>query len=96
MSGQAKYRSLWERYYADCQGVIFVIDSSDAMRMAVAANELQLMLEHPEMEKSRSRDAKQLGVPILILANKSDLDNAIPISQVQKRKRHTGSYTMAP
>lgn len=29
MSGQGRYRSLWEHYYRDCQGIIFVIDSSD-------------------------------------------------------------------
>lgn len=83
MSGQSKYRSLWERYYADCHGVVFVIDSSDTMRMAVASNELQLLIQHPEMVKNRSTTIQQ-GVPILILANKSDLDMAIPIGQVKK------------
>lgn len=78
MSGQSKYRSLWERYYADCHGVVFVIDSSDTMRMAVASNELQLMIQHPEMVKNRSN----AGVPILILANKNDLNTSIPIGQV--------------
>lgn len=82
MSGQSKYRSLWERYYADCHGVVFVIDSSDTMRMAVACNELQLMIQHPEMMKNRSTTK---GVPILILANKSDLDTAIPIGQVRRK-----------
>ena len=54
---------------------MFVIDSSDAMRMAVASNELQLMIQHPQM--------KNRAVPILILANKSDLDNAVPCHQVK-------------
>nr|CAH0105143.1 unnamed protein product [Daphnia galeata] len=80
MSGQSKYRSLWERYYSDCHGVIFVIDSSDTIRMAVACNELQLMIQHPEMVKNRSSTA---GVPILILANKIDLEMAIPIGQIR-------------
>ncbi|XP_032784164.1 ADP-ribosylation factor-like protein 6 isoform X1 [Daphnia magna] len=84
MSGQSKYRPLWERYYNDCHGVIFVIDSSDTMRMAVACNELQLMIQHPEMVKNRSTT---LGVPILILANKSDLDSAIPIGQIRAELR---------
>ncbi|EFX86847.1 hypothetical protein DAPPUDRAFT_43340 [Daphnia pulex] len=81
MSGQSKYRSLWERYYSDCHGVIFVIDSSDTMRMAVASNELLLMIQHPEMVKNRSTTTT--GVPILILANKSDLQVAIPIGQIR-------------
>lgn len=90
MSGQSKYRPLWERYYNDCHGVIFVIDSSDTMRMAVACNELQLMIQHPEMVKNRSTT---LGVPILILANKSDLDSAIPIGQVKKENGHGAMRT---
>jgi len=45
-------------------------------RMAVASNELQLMMEHPEMV------GKPVRVPVLILANKCDLENAIPADQV--------------
>lgn len=44
--------------------------------MAVASNELQLMMEHPEMV------GKPVRIPVLILANKSDLENAIPVGQV--------------
>ena len=74
MAGQSRYRSLWERYYVDCHGVIFVIDSSDTMRMAVATNELDLMIHHPDMLINR--------VPIVILANKCDLPNACTADQV--------------
>ena len=91
MSGQSKYRSLWERYYSDCHGVIFVIDSSDTMRMAVASNELQLMIQHPEMVKNRSTTTTA-GVPILILANKSDLEVAIPIGQVKRKNGHGAGH----
>ena len=33
MSGQGRYRNLWEHYYKDVGGVIFVIDSTDKIRM---------------------------------------------------------------
>ena len=36
MSGQSKYRSLWENYYPDVQAVIFVLDSTDKIRLCVA------------------------------------------------------------
>ncbi|VDN36226.1 unnamed protein product, partial [Cylicostephanus goldi] len=36
MAGQGKYRNLWETYYASAQAVIFVVDSADKLRMAVA------------------------------------------------------------
>ena len=29
MSGSGKYRNLWEHYYSDITGIIFVIDSAD-------------------------------------------------------------------
>jgi hypothetical protein len=47
MSSQGKYRNLWEHHYKDCQGIVFVVDSSDKMRMAVAKDELDMLLQHP-------------------------------------------------
>ena len=46
MSGQGRYRSFWEHYYKETQGIIFVIDSSDKLRMSVVKNELEQMLGH--------------------------------------------------
>ena len=40
MSGQGRYRNLWEHYYKDVGGIIFCIDSTDAIRMCVAKDEL--------------------------------------------------------
>ncbi|CAG0922061.1 unnamed protein product [Notodromas monacha] len=76
MSGQGRYRNLWEHYYSDCQGVIYVVDSADKLRLAVAKDELDILLKHPEI-KSRS-------LPILVLANKMDLRDALsPVKIVQ-------------
>lgn len=69
MSGQGRYRSLWEHYYRDCHGIIFVIDSSDKMRMVVAKDELDLILQHPDIAGKK--------VPILFYANKIDLRDAL-------------------
>ncbi|XP_014244935.1 ADP-ribosylation factor-like protein 6 [Cimex lectularius] len=69
MSGQGRYRYLWERYYKDCDGIIFVIDSSDRLRLAVAKEELYLLLQHPDIAARK--------VPILFLANKMDVREAL-------------------
>lgn len=69
MSGQGRYRTLWEQYYRDCHGVIFVVDSSDKLRMVVARDELEQMLSHPDICKRR--------VPVLFFANKMDLRDAV-------------------
>ena len=87
MSGQSTYRTMWERYYEDCQGIVFVVDASDTMRMAVAKNELQLLVQHPlirnkDDDSGGSGGSDRATIPILILANKSDLTTALPTAQV--------------
>lgn len=32
-SGAWRYRSLWEHHFKNCHGIIYVIDSSDRMRL---------------------------------------------------------------
>ncbi|MCL4141118.1 UNVERIFIED_CONTAM: hypothetical protein GTU68_036034 [Idotea baltica] len=68
MSGQSRYRNLWEHYYRDCQGIIFVVDSSDKLRLVMAQDELNMLLQHPEIKTRR--------IPILFFANKMDVREA--------------------
>ncbi len=65
MGGQQKIRSLWSHYFDGTDGVIFVLDAHNTARLPEARNELQLLAGHILLK----------GVPILILANKSDLPN---------------------
>lgn len=69
MSGQGRYRNLWEHYYKECDGIIFVIDSSDKLRMVVAKEELDLLLQHSDLKNRR--------IPILFFANKMDARDAV-------------------
>ncbi len=62
MSGQGRYRSLWEHYYSDVQAIIYVLDSTDRIRMCVAKEELEQLLNHEEIKKIKA--------PILFFANK--------------------------
>lgn len=62
MSGQGRYRSLWEHYYKEAQAIIFVIDSTDMLRIGVAEEELGGLLGHEEVRKS--------NIPIVFFANK--------------------------
>lgn len=41
MSGESRYRNLWEVYYSDVQAVIYVIDSTDKVRLCVARDEVR-------------------------------------------------------
>ena len=66
MAGAKKFRSMWEAYYKDVQGVIFVVDSADNARMCVVKDEIQLICDHPDLQ----------NVPILFYANKMDIATA--------------------
>merc|ERR1711939_928636 len=68
IGGQDKIRKLWRYYYANTQGLIFVVDSNDRDRIEDAREELTKMLGEDEM-----RDAV-----LLVLANKQDLPNSMP------------------
>jgi ADP-ribosylation factor-like protein 6 len=70
MSGQGRYRNLWEHYYKGVQGIIFVIDSSDSLRLVVAKDELEMMLKHSDI-------ASKPTIPILFFANKMDLKESL-------------------
>lgn len=69
MSGQGRYRNLWEHYYRESDAIVFVIDSSDRMRLVVANEELNDVLNHSEI--------KDKNIPLLIIANKKDIKGAL-------------------
>lgn len=70
MSGQGRYRDLWERYYDKCDAIIFVIDSSDHLRIPVAKEELSQILKHSSIQNNPK-------LPVLFFANKSDIRSSL-------------------
>jgi len=76
MSGQGRYRNLWEHYYGETEGIIFVVDSSDTIRMCVVKDELDSLLAHKDMVKR--------SVPILFFANKMDMPKAVSPAQISE------------
>jgi ADP-ribosylation factor-like protein 6 len=77
MSGQGKYRSLWEKHYPGVEAIIFVVDAADELRFGVAQNELEDLLANEGKARCiNSLDVQKGKVPILFFANKSDLPNA--------------------
>lgn len=53
-------RPYWRCYYANTDGIVFVVDSADVDRAGTAKAELLSMLQEEELK----------GVPLLVLANK--------------------------
>ena len=68
MSGQGRYRSLWEHYYTDVEAIIFVLDSTDRLRICVAKDELIQLLSHEEIMKTKA--------PVLFFANKVEFSTS--------------------
>merc|ERR1719253_1343213 len=75
VGGQDKIRKLWRHYYANTNGLIFVIDSNDRDRIQDAREELAKMLREEEM-----RDAV-----VLVFANKQDLPSAMSASEITEK-----------
>ena len=76
MSGAGRYRSLWEQYYREAGAVIFVVDSTDSLRLVVAKDELDNLLKHPELGKD---------VPVLFFANKMDVAGALAPPEIAEQ-----------
>ena len=63
---------LWKHYYQNTDGLIFVVDSNDQDRIEDAAEELKKLLEAEDLK----------NCPVLVLANKQDLDGALAPGEV--------------
>lgn len=72
VGGQEKLRPLWKSYTRRTDGLVFVVDAAEVERMEEAKVELHRI----------SRLAENQGVPVLVLANKQDLDAALSASEV--------------
>ncbi|XP_057822566.1 ADP-ribosylation factor isoform X1 [Cryptomeria japonica] len=67
VGGQDKIRHLWKQYMVNAQGLIFVIDSCDKERLKKAKQELDSLINDPELS----------SVKLLVMANKHDLPTAM-------------------
>lgn len=74
VGGQEKLRPLWKSYTRRTDGLVFVVDAAETERMGEAKVELHRII----------RSAENQGVPMLVLANKQDLEGAMSATEVEK------------
>ncbi|XP_054152949.1 ADP-ribosylation factor-like protein 2 [Oppia nitens] len=67
VGGQKSLRAFWRNYFEATDGLIFVVDSSDTLRLNDAKEELKNLLQEERL----------LGATLLVLANKQDLSGAL-------------------
>ena len=68
-------RLLYKQYYQNVEGLIFVVDSNDRDRIEDAAEEFKKMLAEEELK----------DCAILVMANKQDLNGALPPGEVTEK-----------
>jgi len=72
IGGQPRFRSMWERYCRGVNAIVYVVDASDHKKIPEAKKELHELLDKPQLA----------GIPILVLANKNDLDTAYGVDKI--------------
>ncbi|KAK7332282.1 hypothetical protein VNO80_29032 [Phaseolus coccineus] len=74
LGGQPGLRSIWEKYYEEAHAVIFVVDAASPLRFEDAKSALEKVLRHEDLQ----------GAPLLILANKQDLPEAVSAEELAR------------
>ncbi|KAG2077237.1 ADP-ribosylation factor [Suillus decipiens] len=72
VGGQQKIRRLWQYYFNNAEGVIFVVDSSDRDRIPEAKEELHMLMNNEQLRDSL----------LLVFANKQDMPDAMSASEL--------------
>ncbi|XP_056313111.1 ADP-ribosylation factor-like protein 3 [Danio aesculapii] len=75
IGGQRRIRPYWRSYYDNTDLLIYVIDSSDRKRFDETAQELAELLDEEKLHM----------VPLLIFANKQDLQTAAAAQEISER-----------
>jgi len=75
LGGQATIRPYWKLYYHNTGALVFVVDAADGRRLSVARQELSAMLQEEELKR----------IPVLIFANKMDVEGALPLSHITEQ-----------
>lgn len=78
VGGQEKLRPLWKSYTRRMDGLVFVVDAAEVERVEEAKVELHRI----------TRSAENQEVPVLVLANKQDLDGALSSTEVIIKYEH--------
>lgn len=74
LGGQSSIRPYWRCYFANTDGIVYVIDSADRERVSVTRAELTAMLQEEELRTAA----------LLILANKQDLPEALSAAEISE------------
>ena len=94
VGGQTSLRSYWRNYFEQTDGLIWVVDSADRMRLRDCKAELQALLQqevrgpqrpacHAKLTQ-RMRSQRLAGASLLVFANKQDIEGALSGEQIRE------------
>ena len=72
IGGQREIRAYWKNYYEHTDALVYVVDSADDMRLRECSEELTSLLNEEALK----------NVPLLVFANKQDLEMALDAPEV--------------
>ncbi|XP_042541585.1 ADP-ribosylation factor-like protein 11 [Dipodomys spectabilis] len=75
VGGQTQLRATWKDYLEGTDILLYVLDSTDETRLPEAVAELTEILEDPNVAR----------VPFLVLANKQESPDALPLLEIRSR-----------
>lgn len=73
VGGQKSLRSYWRNYFECTDGLVWVVDSADKMRLANCKAELEILLQEERLA----------GATLLVLANKQDVPGALTSKEIK-------------
>jgi len=74
VGGQTSIRAYWRNYFEQTDGVIWVVDSADQIRLELCREELFKLLQQEKL----------VGASLLILANKQDVESACSAQEIRE------------
>ncbi|CAI2381607.1 unnamed protein product [Moneuplotes crassus] len=77
IGGQKAIRAYWPNYFEGTDGLVYVVDSSDEERLGECLEELTTLLGEDDLK----------DVPLLVFANKQDLDLALEAEEVMEHTK---------
>ena len=73
IGGQTTIRSYWRNYFEETDGVIWVVDSGDKLRLKDCKEELHNLL----------KQEKLAGATLIVLCNKQDINGALKVEEIK-------------
>lgn len=75
LGGHETARRIWRDYFAEVDGIIFIVDGADRTRFPEASEELSQLLQEPGLA----------GVPVVVLGNKIDVPTAVSEDELRRQ-----------